>query len=48
MREKKGVAGESPGEPGEVMVRWHRRKEHQRSAGLAQSDACREVQGYGS
>lgn len=39
MREKKGVAGESPGEPGEVVVRWHRRKVStvrctQRSAGI--------------
>lgn len=41
IQEKKGVAGERPGEPGEVVVRWHGRKECQRSTRSAQPDICR-------
>lgn len=43
---RKGVAGESPAEPGELIVRQYRKKECQRRMRSAQSDAPREVQGY--
>lgn len=43
---RKGVAGETPAEPGELIVRQYRKKECQRRMRSAQSDVPREVQGY--